>query len=431
MQVVIICGGKGNRLKKIYKSTPKALIKFKQKPNLQYQINQLKKNGINDFLFLTNHLNKKITNFLKKINIKNCKVLSDKHLFGTAGSLIDAKKYLKKEFIVLYSDIFIEFDFRNFIKFARKKNSDCAVVVQANSHPHDSDTVEYDRNNIINKIIFKTSKNKKINNATASIFYFKKKAIKNIVFKKNSSKDIVRDMLPLFIKKKHSYAYKTIEYLNDFGTLDRLNDVKYSLKKGNIKNLVLKNKKTAVFLGRDGVVNKEFDKRIKNIKEFIILPKIGKAIAKLNLNNIPCFIVSNQNVLAKKQIILEHFKKIIIYLDNYLSKHKAYIDDFLFCANYKNIKYNDKKVSFFSKFKKPNPGMIFCLAKKYNINLRKSYIIGYKNTDIFAGKLANLKTILIESIKTKNEELSFKPDFIVKNIYEAVNLILNHRKWKN
>jgi D-glycero-D-manno-heptose 1,7-bisphosphate phosphatase len=115
----------------------------------------------------------------------------------------------------------------------------------------------------------------------------------------------------------------------------------------------------------------------------------------------------------------------------YLSKHKAYVDDFLFCPNYKNIKYKDKKNSFFSKFKKPNPGMIFCLAKKYNINLRKSYIIGYKNTDIFAGKLANLKTILIESIKTKNEELSIKPDFIVKNIYEAVNLILNHRKWKN
>ena len=427
MQVVIICGGKGSRLKKIYKSTPKALIKFKQKPNLHYQIDQLKKNGINDFLFLTNHLNKKITNFLKKINLKNCKILSDKHLFGTAGALIGAEKYLKKEFIVLYSDIFIEFDFKNFIKFSRKKNFDCVVVVQANSHPHNSDTVEYDRNNIINKIIFKNSENKKINNSTASIFYFKKKAIKNIVFKKNYFKDIARDILPLLIKKKHLYAYKTIEYLNDFGTQDRLSDVKYSLKKGNIKNLVFKNKKTAVFLGRDGVINKKLEKGIKNIREFIILPQIGKAIAKLNLNNIPCFIVSNQSVLAKKQITLEHFKEIIIYLDKYLSNHKAYIDDFLFCANYKNIKYIDRKSSFFSKFRKPNPGMILCLAKKYNINLRKSYLIGDNDTDILAGKLANLKTILVESIKTKNYGSSIKPDFIVKNLYQAVNLILRHR----
>ena len=43
MQVVIICGGKGSRLKKNYESTPKALIEFKQKPNLHYQIDQLKK----------------------------------------------------------------------------------------------------------------------------------------------------------------------------------------------------------------------------------------------------------------------------------------------------------------------------------------------------------------------------------------------------
>ena len=51
MQVVIICGGKGRRLKKIYKSTPKALIKFKQKPNLQYQIYQLKKKRYKRFSF--------------------------------------------------------------------------------------------------------------------------------------------------------------------------------------------------------------------------------------------------------------------------------------------------------------------------------------------------------------------------------------------
>jgi D-glycero-D-manno-heptose 1,7-bisphosphate phosphatase len=428
MQAVIICGGKGRRLKKKYKSTPKALIKFNKKTNLQYQIDQLKKNKINDFLFLTNHLDKKIINFLKKRKIKNCRILSDKHLFGTAGALINAKKYLNNEFIVLYSDIFIKFDFKNFINFARKKNSDCVVAVQANSHPQDSDTVEYDKDNVINTIFFKNSKKEKINNATASIFYFKKNAIKNLSFKKNSIKDIVRNILPLFIKKKRLHAYKTIEYLNDFGTTDRLSDVKYVVKKGNIKNLFLKYKKTAVFLSRDGVINKKLNYGIKNVNEFTILPKVGDAIAKLNLNNIPCFLISNQSVLAKKQINLVNFRKIIVYLDKYLSKHKAYLDDFLFCANYKNIKYNHKKISFFSKYKKPNPGMILTLAKKYNINLRRSYYIGSSETDILSGKLANLKTIFINNIKCKNYQLSIKPNYSVKDLYGAVNLVLRHKK---
>ena len=424
MQAVIICGGKGNRLKKIYRFTPKALIKFNRMSNLQYQIYQLKRNGINDFLFLTNFMKKKITSFLKKQNINNCKILSDKNTFGTAGSLIGAKKYLKNEFIVLYSDIFIEFDFNNFIKFSRKKNSDCSVVVQANSHPHDSDTVEYDKYNVINKIIFKNSKAKKINNATASIFYFKKSSIKNIFFKKNLSKDIVKDILPIIIKKKHLYAYKTIEYLNDFGTPDRFRDVKHCIKKGNIKNLALKNKKTAVFLDRDGVINKELGVGVKNINDFHILPKVGKAIAKLNINNIPCFIVSNQSVLAKKQITLDHFKKIIMFFDMYLSKHKAYVDDFLFCPNYKNIKYKDKKNSFFSKFRKPNPGMIFSLTKKYNINLSKSYLIGDSDTDVLAGKRARVKTILLQGPKIEDYKLNIKPNFIAASLWSAVNLIL-------
>ena len=424
MQVVIICGGKGTRLKKIYKSTPKALIKFNNKPNLGYQINKLKKNNINDFLFLTKYQDEKIISYVKKTKIKNYKILSDKHFFGTAGSLIGAKKFLKKEFIVLYADIFIEFNFKKFLTFCKKKNSSATVVVQANSHPYDSDTIEFGKNDIINKIIFKNSKIKKINNATASIFYFKKSSIKNILYKKNTTKDISQDILPIFIKEKNLYGYKTIEYLNDFGTPKRLKNVKYSIKNKNIKNLNFENKTTAVFLDRDGVINQELGEGIKTLKEFNILPKVGQAIHRLNLNNIPCFIVSNQSVISKKKISLENFKKIIMHFDKYLSKYNAYIDDFLFCPNYKNIKYDHKKASFFSKYRKPNPGMILYLAKKYNINLSKSYFVGDSDTDILAGKLANLKTILVKSIKFKNYKLNVKPNFNVKNLYEAVNLIL-------
>ena len=79
MQVVIICGGRGSRLKKNYKNTPKALIKFNNKPNLEYQIHQLKKNGITDFLFLTNHFSEKVTHYVKKLNFKKCIILNDHH----------------------------------------------------------------------------------------------------------------------------------------------------------------------------------------------------------------------------------------------------------------------------------------------------------------------------------------------------------------
>ena len=64
MQAIIICGGKGLRLKTISKNTPKALVKLNRKENLKNQIEILKKNGINNFLFLVN-------NFEKEIEIRN------------------------------------------------------------------------------------------------------------------------------------------------------------------------------------------------------------------------------------------------------------------------------------------------------------------------------------------------------------------------
>ena len=79
MQAIIICGGYGTRLNKLYKNTPKALIKFKKKPNLDYIIEGLKKNNITDYLFLTKHLNKKIINFVKRKKIKKAKILQDKY----------------------------------------------------------------------------------------------------------------------------------------------------------------------------------------------------------------------------------------------------------------------------------------------------------------------------------------------------------------
>ena len=66
MQAVIICGGKGLRLKSITKNKPKALAKFNKIENLARQINMLKKNGVNNFLFLVNNFEKEISSFLKK-----------------------------------------------------------------------------------------------------------------------------------------------------------------------------------------------------------------------------------------------------------------------------------------------------------------------------------------------------------------------------
>ena len=146
MQAVIICGGKGSRLKSIIGNKPKALIKFNGKENLKNQIEILKKNGVKDFLFLLNNFDDQIKYFLKKNYPDNFSIHKDKNYFGTGGCLYDAKEKLQKKFLIVYSDLYFNFNFVNFIKNSLKNKCLFSCVVHANDHPQDSDTVFLDKN---------------------------------------------------------------------------------------------------------------------------------------------------------------------------------------------------------------------------------------------------------------------------------------------
>ena len=65
---------------------------------------------------------------------------------------------------------------------------------------------------------------------------------------------------------------------------------------------------------------------------------------------------------------------------------------------------------------KPDPGMIISLADKYRINLKKSFMIGDSDKDILAGEKAGLKTILVDSPKSKEYRINVKPKFKTTNI---------------
>ena len=423
MQAIIICGGYGTRLNKLYKNTPKALIKFKKKPNLDYIIEGLKKNNITDYLFLTKHLNKKIINFVKRKKIKKAKILQDKYLSGTGGALIESIPFLKKEFLVIYGDLFINFNYNRFIKFSKNKKANVCIAVHANSHPYDSDTVEYDNNFKVANIISKNTKKYKPNNSIAGIFYFKKKFLSLDNSGQNKTIDIVKNLLRKKINNK-IYAYKTLDYVKDFGTPNRINLIKREVKKKFIDyNL----KKCAVFLDRDGVINKEIG-GVTKLNQFKILDNVGKAINLLNSNNIPCFIVSNQALIAKGLLKISILKKINSLLDLYLSKFNAYIDDFLICPNFNNKKKIKKNISFFWKDRKPHPGMLKELAKRHNINLKKSYFIGDSDLDILCGKKCGMKTILVDSPRNTKYILNIKPDYYFLNLLEAVKKIVKNEK---
>lgn len=191
------------------------------------------------------------------------------------------------------------------------------------------------------------------------------------------------------------------------------------------------NKSRAVFIDRDGVINKEVP-LLHKVEELELIERSAQAIKILNDIRFPVFVVSNQPVVSRGTISEEDVIKINNELNNMLFKDAyARVNKFYFCPHHPHSKI--KKYRIACNCRKPMPGLIQKAAKENNIIVNESYMIGDRNVDILSGKKAGCKiTILVRSGKnkpiisasvSKKDIEKIKPNYIVDDLYEAVELI--------
>jgi len=144
----------------------------------------------------------------------------------------------------------------------------------------------------------------------------------------------------------------------------------------------------AVFLDRDGIINKTRDDYVKTIQEFEILPNVAEAIRLLNNKNILVIIISNQSAVNRGLLSIETLNKIHKFLQLELSKTGSKINAIYYCPH---------KPDEFCNCRKPKPGLIFKAAQELKINLDNSILIGDSQSDIEAAYNAGIKSILMKS----------------------------------
>ncbi len=172
----------------------------------------------------------------------------------------------------------------------------------------------------------------------------------------------------------------------------------------------IKNK--AIFLDRDGVLNKAIIKNSKpyppsKIEELEILPGVFEGIELLKHSGFKLIVITNQPDVArrtsKKETVDEINNKILETLK---------VDEIISCFH-DDIDNCDCR--------KPKPGMILQAVKKWNIDLSLSYLIGDRWRDIQTAKNIGLNSILI---KYNYDEKKINADFECYNLEEAANFIL-------
>ena len=144
----------------------------------------------------------------------------------------------------------------------------------------------------------------------------------------------------------------------------------------------------AVFLDRDGVINRELGHYCEKVEDFEILEDVGNAIKVLKDAGFLVIAISNQGGIAKGLYTETDVNAMHSKLCDYLSRFNTSIDDFYFCPHHDSI---SKCLC-----RKPNSLMIEKAMSVYDINPALSYMIGDGKRDIEAAEHAGVKGILIE-----------------------------------
>lgn len=179
-------------------------------------------------------------------------------------------------------------------------------------------------------------------------------------------------------------------------------------------------KQLAAFLDRDGVICCEVGNLYK-IEDIKILPRVSKAINLLNTNKILVIVVTNQPVVARGLITEKGVEKINRKIEELLPKNGAKITKFYFCPHHPEA--NLPKYRVICNCRKPNTGLFNKAAREFNLDIKRSFVIGDSFRDIEAAKNLNCKSIAVET--GSSDFRNSKPNYQVKDLYEAAKLIIS------
>ena len=429
MKAAILAGGKGTRLGKLAENVPKPMVMIGGKPLLEHQIGLLTRYGFDDIILCTGHLSNIIEEYLgdgRRFKARIRYSAEDKPL-GSAGCLKPVEKILGGQFLLLNGDVMLDMDLGRLKRFHGKKKADATLTCHPNDHPHDSDLIEADA---CGRIIAFHPKPREEGGYYRNLVNAGAQILSKSVFdyiEEGAKAELWSEVLPKMLKDGcRLYAYNTPEYLKDMGTPHRLEEVERDYASGLIASHNLDRRRPAVFLDRDGVINRE-KHLLHRVEDFELLPGSSQAIKAINRSKYLCIVVTNQPVVARGLCSIEDVEKIHNKMETLLGRDGAKLDAIYYCPHHPDAGYPGENPKFKVKCKcrKPGTGMIDEAVKDYNIDLKGSYVIGDSTIDVQLGKNAGVKTIGVATgYACSDAKYSVKPDRIYKDLKEAVEAIL-------
>lgn len=427
MKAVIMAGGQGTRISSIAGNLPKPMIEISGKPILEHEIECLREQGFTDIILTVGHLGKVIQDYFgdgSKVSQVTGKPFGvhidyyvEKEPLGNAGALFYIKKILTEDFLLLNGDVIFDVDFNRFVRYHKKCGGLVTLFTHPNSHPYDSGLIFTDESGVVTQWLAKEDARPSYyrNRVNSGLHVISPRILDNLEQDIVSSKvDLDRQLLKPLAGSGCMFAYDSPEYVKDMGTPERYKRVCQDFLDGMVQAKNLKNKQKAVFLDRDGTINR-YVGFLKKTEDFVLLPGVAEAVKRINDSGYLAIVITNQPVIARGEITWSQLQEIHNRMETLLGEKGAYLDAIYFCPHHPHRGYAGEieELKIECNCRKPKPGLFFEAAADFNIDLSQSWMIGDGENDVLAGKAAGCKTAFIG-------EGEFGQDISVPSLVEFV-----------
>lgn len=429
--VAILVGGLGTRLKSRTGDLPKPMARLGDKPVLGHLIDLCREHGFKRIALLAGYGHQTIKDYFGDGSAYGVRLTYciEREARGTAGALCDALPKMASRFFVIYGDTYANVDLHRMLTWHRNNRADATLFLHPNDHPEDSDLVSMASDGTVTGVhpYPRPEDSAFYRNLVNAALYIFEKAKVTDAFAAVGKADIAKHTLPLLLNAGvRVMGYVSPEYIKDMGTPERLDRVAGDIAAGLPARLAPTGYRTAVFLDRDGTLNKEAG-HIWKPDDLHLLPGVGQAVRSLNRAGFLAILVTNQPVIARGETDLPGLELIHAKLETLLGREGAYLDAIYFCPHHPDSGYDGERreLKFICKCRKPAIGMFEAAVVHFGIDVSNSWMIGDSKADILAGSGIGVSTILVETGQSGCVgKFDADPDHRAKSLVEAVGIVL-------
>ena len=431
MKTVIMAGGAGTRISKVFPDIPKPLIPIEGIPVLEREIVSLRDQGFCDIVLTVSHMAEKLISHFgdgSRLGV-NIEYFVEETPLGNAGALYEIRDRLSDDFLLLNADIVFDIDFNRFVAYHREKGALATLFTHPNDHPYDSGLIAADHDMAVTAWYTKEDVRPKYyrNRVNAGLHVLSKELIGR---RPDTPKvDLDRQILRPLAGTGRMFCYDSPEYVKDMGTPERFEAVCRDFADGKVTARNLHNKQKAIFLDRDGTINREVG-FLTNIDNLELLPRSAEAIKLINDSGYLAIVATNQPVIARGEVTRQELDEIHNRLETLLGDEGAYIDRIYYCPHHPHGGFEGEIASLkiVCDCRKPAPGMLLKAADELNLDLSRSWMIGDRDKDIQAGINAGTHTArILDGEAEPDSERSTQEvpaDITGSDLYDVITAIL-------